>query len=49
MSLIEELKESLEAIDEKVKGQQTLEKDDLEILFLKSLIEEETGHGNSRE
>lgn len=45
MDLLEELKISLKEIENKLNEGKVIEEEDMKMLFLKSLIEEETGHG----
>lgn len=45
MDLLNEINRELAKVADKLNQQKSLETEDFEILFLKSLIEEETGHG----
>ena len=47
MNLLDELNNKLDVIENKLKSQEQLEQDDIKVLFLKALIEEETGNVSS--
>lgn len=47
MELIKELKDALQLIEKKLGENKELTDEELQTLFLKSLIEEETGNGAS--